>query len=197
MNFLRRLLGLLAIFSTGAFALEPDIAVTVNQAGEAFIVDVAFDLPVPIATTWDVMTDFDHMSSIVNNLTSSRIVKREGQVLTVRQEGVARYGLFSFAFESEREIRLESLKRIKVKQLSGTTKRMESEARLARTETGTHVEYHAEIVPDSALARMFGASVVRHEIAEQFRAMVAEMFKRDKRANPETVPPTARDLPKS
>lgn len=178
MIFLFRLFGLFALCISGALAQEPEIAVTVTQSGGAFVVDAAFDIDVAQRTAWEVLTDFDHMSAILGNLTSSKIVRRDGQTLLVRQEGVARYGILSFSFESEREIRLEPIRRILAKQLSGTTKRMESDARLSRTERGTHVDYHAEIAPDSVLARMFGASFVKHEVTEQFRAMSAEMKRR-------------------
>lgn len=189
MKFLLQMFSLCALLANCAFAQEPEIAVSVGKNGEAFVVDVAIDVPVPLATAWDVMTDFDHMTAFLGNLTSSKVVKRDGQILTVRQEGVAKYGLFSFSFESEREIRLESMKRITVKQLSGTAKRMESDARLTRTELGTHVDYRAEIVPDSVLARMFGASVVRREVADQFRAMAGEMVRRGKNAGGSTPGP--------
>lgn len=174
---------LLALSGAAAFGAEPAIAVVVGQSGEAFVVDATLDTPIPPRTAWEVLTDFDHMAAILGNLTSSKVVRRDGQTLIVRQEGVAKYGLFSFSFESEREIRLEPMLRILVKQLSGTAKRMESEAQLTRTERGTQVRYHAEIVPDSVLARMFGAAFVRHEVGEQFRALLAEMTRREQRAH--------------
>jgi hypothetical protein len=184
---LRRLLratqfSLLALCSTAAFALDPDIAVSVSQIGEAFIVEAKIDVTAPLRTTWDVLTDFDRMSTILSNLTSSRIVRRDGQTLTVRQEGVAKVGPLSFPFESEREIRLEPMRRILARQLSGTGKRMESLSSLTSTERGTHVDYRAEMVPDSVLARMFGAAFVHDEVEGQFRAMATEMAQRQKRA---------------
>ncbi len=178
MKFLARLFALFALLTSGAHALEPEITVTVTRSGEAFVVDAVVDIDVAQRTAWDVLTDFDHMSAILSNLASSKIVRRDGQTLTVRQEGAVKYGLFSFSFESEREVRLEPMKRILVKQLSGTAKRMESESRLMSTELGSHLNYRAEIVPDSVLARMFGAGFVKHEVAEQFRAMAVEMKRR-------------------
>ena len=175
--------------STSAFALDPDIAVSVNLVGEAFIIDAKVDLMVPLRTAWEVLTDFDHMSAILGNLTSSKIIRREGQMLTVRQEGVAKAALFSIPFESEREIRLEPMKRILARQLTGTSKSMTSDARITTTEHGTHVDYRAEIVPDSVLARMFGASYMRSEIEGQFRAMSTEMQRREKRTAPQLAQP--------
>jgi len=182
---------LLALFGGAAFGVEPKVAVTVGQRDEAFIVDATIDVPVPVPTAWEVLTDFDHMASILGNLKSSKIVSREGNTWIVRQNGVARWGLLSFSFESEREIRLEPMKRILAKSLSGTLKRMESEAKIAASDQGVQIRYHAESVPDSALARMFGASFVRHEVEEQFLDMAREMLQRHARTDAAGKPSAA------
>ena len=179
---------LLALFGEAAFGVEPKVAVTVGQKDEAFIVDATIDVAVPLPTAWEVLTDFDHMTSILSNLKSSKIASREGNTLIVRQNGVARWGLLSFSFESEREIRLEPMKRILAKSLSGTLKRMESEAKIAASDQGVQIRYHAESVPDSALARMFGASFVRHEVEEQFLEVAKEMLERHARPVPAGKP---------
>ncbi len=182
---------LLVLFGGAAFGVEPKVAVTVAQKDEAFIVDATIDVAVPLPTAWEVLTDFDHMASILGNLKSSKIVSRDGNTWIVRQNGVARWGLLSFSFESEREIRLEPMKRILAKSLSGTLKRMESEAKIAASDQGVHIRYHAESVPDSVLARMFGASFVRHEVQEQFLEMAREMLERHARTVPVGKPSAA------
>lgn len=183
---------LLALSGNTAFGMEPRVAVAVRQSGEVFIVDATTEVPVPLRTAWQVLTDFDHMTSILGNLTSSKVLRRDGDTWIVRQEGVARYGLFSFSFVSEREMRLEPMKRILAKHLSGTLKRMESEAKIVTLDQGVQIRYHAESVPDSVLARMFGASFARHEVEEQFLAMAREMRRRHASESPAN---SAGDLP--
>lgn len=162
----------------GSLAHADELKVAVAQSGEHFIVDATMDAQVSLETAWKVLTDFDHMTAILSNLTTSKILAKNGNTWLIRQEGVAKYGLLSFAFYSEREIRLEPMQRILAKNLSGTVKRMESEARLSVASQGTHIDYHAEVTPDSILARMFGASFIRHEVEEQFHAMLQEMLQR-------------------
>jgi hypothetical protein len=173
------------IFLSGgvSFAADPHITVSVTEAGEVFIAEAIIDAPVALQTAWEVLTDFDHMTAILGNLTSSKITMRDGNVLTVDQEGVVKYGLFAFAFESKRKIRLEPMTRISVKALSGTLKRMESELELSQPGQGLgiRIKYRAEIVPDSMLARIFGVSFVRHEVKQQFQYMLAEMKRREAR----------------
>ena len=178
------LLCLLALFAEVALAGEPHVAVNVAQSGEAFIVDATIDVPVRLGMAWEVLIDFDHMTSILGNLKSSKVASRDGNTWIVRQEGVARYGLLSFSFVSEREIRLEPMTRILARSLSGPVKRMESEARIIAQDQGVRISYHAESVPDSVLARIFGAPFVRHEVREQFLAMSREMIRRQSGAEP-------------
>ena len=55
----------LALFAAAAFGFDPKVAVTVGQKDEAFIVDATIDVAVPLPTAWEVLTDFDHMTSIL------------------------------------------------------------------------------------------------------------------------------------
>ena len=168
----------LLILSCTAFAADPEVKVAIEKRGDAFIVDTTVDFAVPLRTAWDVLTDFDNMVGILSNLTSSKITGRKGNTLIVEQVGKARYGFFSYSFASEREIRLEPMKRILARQLAGNAKRFASELELSQTGIGTQARYHAEVTPDSGLARTFGGPFIQHEIEEQFTAMAAEMLRR-------------------
>ena len=172
---------LVLLFGGNAFGAEPEVAVAVSEAGEAFVVEAMIRVPVTQRTAWEVLVDFDHMTGILNNLTSSRVARRDGDFLVVRQEGIARFGLFSYPFQVEREVRLEPMKRILTKNLSGSLKRMESEVRLIPASKGQlmQIAYRAEFVFDSVIAGLFGAAFLRHEVEEQFLLLTAEMKRRE------------------
>jgi hypothetical protein len=180
---------LLALGGQTAQGAEPTVTVSVGRSGEAFVVDATMELPVAVGTAWEVMTDFDHMTSYFENLTLSKVSSRAGNTWIVRQEGIARYGLLSFPFESEREMRLEPMQRIFARHLSGTAKRMESETRLAALDHGVRITYHAESVVNSMLGRMFGLNFLRHEVEEQWRLMAREMLRRNGIARSASVSP--------
>lgn len=179
-----RMLGilLLALTLCGANAqgAEPAIAVTVSRSGEVFHVVATIRTTASPAKVWEVMTDFEHMTAILNNLTASTVLKRNGHDLVVRQEGVARYGILSFSFASEREVHLEPSRRIFTRQLSGTAKAMESEVVFAPVADGVAMRYTAEIHDDSIMGNLFGTAFLKHEIEEQFQLMVAEMERQTK-----------------
>ena len=168
----------LLLQGAAAFAADPEFDIAVDKRGVTFVVDASIDFPAPLHTVWEVLTDFDHMTTIMSNLTASRIVSRSANTLRVEQEGVARYGIFSYTFASEREIRLEPMKRIVARQLSGNARSFVSELQLSPAGNGTAARYHAEMVPDSGIARTFGGPFIKHEIEEQFTALAAEMARR-------------------
>jgi ribosome-associated toxin RatA of RatAB toxin-antitoxin module len=172
---------LVCLLAANAFAADQDIVVTVRETGERFLVEATIKAPVSQQTAWDVLVDYDHMTSILSNLSASQVISRKGNHLIIKQEGVVRYGLLSHSFQVEREIRLEPMKRILTKNLSGSLKRMESEVRLKPSNNGPPVviEYRAEFVFDSILAGLFAESFLNHEVEEQFQSMVAEMKRRD------------------
>jgi ribosome-associated toxin RatA of RatAB toxin-antitoxin module len=174
---------LICLSLANASCAEREVAVAVREAGDAFIVQATIRPPVSLRTAWEVLVDFDHMVGIVNNLTASRVVSRNGNVLIVKQEGVARFGIFSYPFTAEREIRMEPQRRILAKNLSGTLRRMESELRLVPSGAeGIRIEYRAEFAFDSIVAGLFGVSFLNHEVEEQFQSIVAEMKRREAQA---------------
>ena len=152
--------------------------VRVERSGNAFIVDLVMHTPVEPALAWAVLTDFEHMGSIVPNLTSSEVIKRRDGVLTVKQKGVVRYGLFSTAFESTREISLLPQREIRAHGVGGNVQRMESLMQLEAEGAGTRLKYHAEVQPGFWFPPVIGPALVRRDTAEQFSALLREMIRR-------------------
>lgn len=172
------LVGTLSV--AAALADEAKVVVASAHQGEAFTVDITIEVPVSVATAWDVLTDFDHMADFLSNLRSSKVSRRDANTWLVAQTGVVRWGLLSFSFDSERELRLEPMRRIVARSLSGSLRRMESESSISPNDHGVRIRYHAELWPDSFLARLFGAPFIRHEVGEQFQAMEREMLRRQR-----------------
>jgi carbon monoxide dehydrogenase subunit G len=167
-----------AVLAQSDDPLVDESSIQVRRQGEVWIVEARFTAPVPPALAWAVLTDFDNMARIVSNLNSSRVVSRQGNVLQVEQKGRARFGLFSVAFESLREITLTPRRRIQARGLSGSAKQFESDMTLAVEGEGTVFTYRVDMVPDFWLPSLLGPSLLRHEMAEQFSALVAEMQRR-------------------
>lgn len=153
--------------------------ITVSRVDQGFAVDMDAFFPVRPAVAWAVLTDYEHMSTFVPNLTSSTVAGRGEGPFNVVQKGVARFGPFSFAFESVREIRLTPPTEIRSHGIGGNLERVESATRLQAEGSGTRLHYHADVVPGVWFPPLMGPAVVRAQTARQFSAMLAEMRRRD------------------
>ena len=129
---------------TGAMAAPPAWVssddVRVARLSEGFRVEVDMTAPVPLATAWQVLIDFNVMPRFIPNVEASRIAETSGKKLRVEQSGVARFGPFSQRFQSMREITLDPQREIIARQISGSARRMESVMRLIPGETATRLE---------------------------------------------------------
>jgi carbon monoxide dehydrogenase subunit G len=159
-------------------AAVADTDVHVARANGSFTVDMAVHVPVDAARVWAVLTDFEHMADFVPNLTSSQVTERSDTLVKVTQKGVAKYGFFSTQFESVREIHLAPPHEIRAHGVGGNIQRMESRMQLEPEGSGTRLTYHAEVLPGFWFPPVIGPSLVQHETAEQFSAMVREMQRR-------------------
>jgi len=173
----------IAAFATLAAPAAAETPVThvdidLRQSGRTFVVDATFSAPVPPSVAWDVLTDFEHMDAFVPNLAESRIVARDGNLLTILQYGIARFGPLAMRFESERQVTLAPFATIRSTQLRGTMDKLDSTTTFAAEGTGTRLTYHVEAIPGALFPDVVARRFLRHEIAEQFAAIVREMVRR-------------------
>jgi ribosome-associated toxin RatA of RatAB toxin-antitoxin module len=174
-----------------AGAADPPVThvdIDLRQSGRTFVVDATFSAPVPPSVAWDVLTDFEHMDAFVPNLAESRIVARDGNGLTIVQYGVARFGPFAMRFESERRVTLAPFTTIRSTQLRGTMDKLDSTTTFASEGTGTRLTYHVEAIPGALFPDVVARHFLRHEIAEQFDAIVREMVRRHAASAPPSRP---------
>jgi carbon monoxide dehydrogenase subunit G len=155
----------------------PEEDVQVQRNGQSFTIDLSFYAPVPPARAWTVLTDFEHMAEFLPNLTSSRVSKLSDTELKVSQTGVAKYGVFSTNFESVREITLVPETEIHAHGVGGNLQHLESVMHLHPEGSGTRMVYHAEALAGFWFPPLVGPSLVRHDTAAQFTAMVQHMLK--------------------
>lgn len=161
---------------------EPEVTVTVIHEGDAYTVDALMHVPITPQEAWAVLADFNHFADFVPNTQFSHIVSKPGEPLRIEQKGQARYGPLSYSFESLREVELRPYETLKSRLIKGSMKKMETLTRLSAETGGTSISYHNETVPDSWLPPLIGTEFIRHEVAEQFRALIQEMLRRKGKA---------------
>ena len=172
---------LMLVFAASHVAADSPVRnVNVVYDGEAYVLDAVMFAPVPQAAAWDVLTDFDRMADWVPNTRESRVLKREGNSATIEQRGVAKYGVASFPYTTERRMDMNKPVSIRATQVKGSLRRVESLMTLDPEGDGTRLTYHLEIVPSLLAATVISKTFLEHEIPEQFGAIIGEMVRRAK-----------------
>jgi hypothetical protein len=151
--------------------------IAVSRRGDLMLVDAVLIAPVSQREAWGVLTDFDAMSRFVPNLDESRIAARSGERLRVEQRGVARWGLLTHAFTMVREIELQPIEQVRSHTVGGSMD-VTSLTRFAAVAGGTEIRHHLEIGIDTWMPNFLIEPFLRHEVQEQFEAVVAEMLRR-------------------
>ena len=173
------LAALVLAFPCHAAGDSPIKSITVKYEGGTYITDMVMSAAVPVPLAWEVLTDFDQMAKFVPNVAESKILKKEGDSVTVEQKGQAKFGAASFPYVTERLLVLNK-PTIKSTQTKGSMKRVESLMKVDVDGEGTKLTYHSEIVPSFLASTVMSEAFLTHEFTEQFTAIISEMTKRKK-----------------
>jgi len=186
--FLRGWIALAAFaFAAGAWAQSPAPAaaspvrsIDVVQDGETYVVTAHMFAPVNQAIVWDVLTDFPNMAKWVPNVLESRVLTPGDMKFTIEQKGNAKFGALSFGYTSQREIVLTPQTSILSTQVKGSMKKQQSLMKISPAANGTELEYRLELIPSFIASKVVSPDFLKHEINEQFTAIIGEMVKRKK-----------------
>ena len=161
---------------------DADIGVRIQRDGERIIVDVNFPVAAAALDTWNVMTDYDHMSSFVSNLQSSRVISRDGNTLVIEQKGKAARGPFTFAFENVREIVLTPIREVRSRMITGNLEMSEFRTEVIDHGDSSEIVNHGEFIPKVWVPPIIGPAVIEAETRKQFQEFRAEILRRKAQA---------------
>ena len=161
-----------------ALAQSPVRGMEVTHDGDTYVVKAQMFAPVTQAIAWDVLTDFPNMAKWVPNVRESTIVKPGDKQFTIEQRGTAKFAGPRFSYTSLREIVVNPQTTIESTQIKGSMKVQHSLMRVSPEGDGTRMQYQLEIVPGLLASAVMSEDVLKHEIEEQFTAIVGEMMKR-------------------
>jgi len=169
-----------AAIASGASAQSPVRSIDVNYDGETYVVKAVMFAPVVQAIAWDVLTDFAHMAGWVPNVRESSVLKQEGSQMMIEQRGTAKFGVLSIPYTTVREIVMNPQTTIRSTQVKGSMRKLQSLMTLSADGDGTHMLYQLELVPSVFASGALSKDFLKHEVEEQFTAIVGEMMKRKK-----------------
>jgi hypothetical protein len=156
----------LALVATSAWAAaaDQDIVVHVKKDGAEITVDVDCPVIAPVPAVWDVLTDYDNMTSFISNLEYSNVQARVDNVLRVHQRGKATRGPLSFTFDNVREVELRPFIEVRSRLNSG------------------------RYTPKLWVPPIIGPAMIEAETRKQFAEIRAEILRRSERRAAELGP---------
>jgi carbon monoxide dehydrogenase subunit G len=159
-----------------------DLSVDVNRNGRSFAVRAEATVAAPVATVWEVLTDYDNLARFIPGLSRSAVQLRAANRVRVEQKGEARFLVFSYPIEVVLEVEESPSDSISSRGVGGNLRRMSGRYDLKRAGAGVLLRYAGELEPDFELPPVIGTLAVRTMVEEQFAAMVAEIERRAARA---------------
>jgi len=169
---------LLCFWAAAAFAAD---GVTVETVRRGAAVEVrAYALVQAMHdTVWNTVTDYDHLSTFVPGMRSSRVVERRNGDLVVEQRGETRFLVFVYPINVTLQATARPPDAIDVHLLSGTLKRLDGTYRLEPAGPGRiGLRWTGMVEPDE-LPPLLGELVMRETIRDQFAGMVREIERRE------------------
>ena len=180
-------LAALAVSGWAATADE-DIVVHAKKDGAEVVVEVDCPVRAPVLTVWDVLTDYDNMSTFISNLQYSSIQGRVDNVLKVRQSGKATRGPLSITFDNVREVELRPFTEVRSRLISGDLKASAFTTRLVDVDGLVHIINSGRYTPKLWVPPLIGPALIEAETRKQFGEIRTEILRRSERRAAELAP---------
>lgn len=152
--------------------------VAAMRRGNVFGVDGVVVAPVTPGEAWDVLTDFDSMSSFVPNLEASHVTARDGGTLRVEQRRVVRWGPVQKTFRTVRDVTLVPKETVTSVPVEGSATRMRSVTQFKAVPGGTEIWHRAELEFETWMPDFLAERFLQDDMNDQLEAVVAEMLRR-------------------
>jgi hypothetical protein len=188
----------LALSAPAGSAAPQDVAVRVSKDGMTFTVEADFSVAATQEETWEVLTDFDHMTQILSNVDASKITSRDGNRIEVTQKSHAQSGPIRISLDSVREVDLTPKTEIKSRMVkSNDLKSSDFTTRIAPGEGGlTKVTVRGTFLPAGLAVVAANPEAVEANTRRQYSELRDEILRRK---NHEPTPPCilAKNCPQS
>lgn len=166
----------------GAPRFELDVARVDGTAGDkVYRIASSGTVTATPAVVWRILTDYQHLADYLPNLTSTRVVSRDGDTVIVEQLGTARFLFFSQPIRLVVQVHERVPDRIDIGLVDGDMKvyRATWELSPLAGATGTRVVYNATIVPKFDVPGIIGTSVVRKDVARMMAAVLLRLDRQE------------------
>lgn len=176
-----KLLGLgAAMMLLGAPSLAQRVDIETHRQDETITVEVATEMPVDPRTVWSVITDYDRLAHFIPYMSTSRVLQRDADRVTVEQTGELVFLFFRQSVEVKLAVLEAPPTRVTARAIGGNLKVLEGRYTIESLPSGyTRLSYSGRLVPDFNVPPVIGRIALQTVMARQFDAMVREIVRRD------------------
>ena len=164
---------------------HPKLEVSVNRveqdAMHMFEVDASGIVQAPPDKVWRILTNYEHMNEFVPDLSSCRILSRNGNEVIIEQFGTAHFLFMSKSIHLIVRATEQPMSSIDIALVSGDMKHYEShwELFLVPETGGTRVVYTGRLVPDFYVPGFLGVKLVRDDIEHMMSSVLTRLDQRE------------------
>lgn len=170
-------------------AEAPDVSIRTARDGEFITVAASAVMKVDQRVAWAVLSDYDHLARFIPDMKSSRVVSRDGNRIRVQQQGDVGFFFYREPVNMLLEVHEEPPSVITARGIEGNIRGLETRYELRSSEAGIKLDYAGRFAPDFSIPPLIGMPIMNRLIERRFRAMVAEIQRRDALARGAAIQP--------
>ena len=178
---IRLLLVLIAVLAgarAGPAVAAAAVDVSIRRDGDAVLIEASATLRADTATAWHVLTDYDRYADFIPGLRESRVIAREGAVVTVEQSGDAPVWLLRMPLDVTYEIAEYPPYRLRSRATASSLRALDSSYVLTPIAGGVRLAYAGRLAPRRAVLGRIEQYAARQSIVRDFQALADEIERR-------------------
>ena len=150
-----------------------------RKHGDRIWVHAQSDVDADRSTIWSTLSDYDHLAQFIPNMSSSRMISRNGADVVVEQRGTAGFGPIRQKFTVLLTVREELNESITVAGVGGDFRYFDARYDIVPlTPHRSRIVYEATMAPSTPMPSIVSLPVMRSLISSQFGALVQEVSRR-------------------
>ncbi|MCL6483647.1 MULTISPECIES: SRPBCC family protein [Janthinobacterium] len=140
-------------------------------------VDASGSVQAPPASVWKTLTTYERMHEFVPDLSSCRVLSRNGNEVIIEQQGMARFLFMNYAIHLVVRATETPSTSIDIALISGDMRHYEARWNVYPvTETGgTRIVFSSRLMPGFYVPDMLGTSMIRGDIERMMAAVLARI----------------------
>jgi len=144
----------------------------VVDGNEVFNVQSSMIVAATAETSWQVMTDYDHLATFVPGFTSSHLVSRNGNEAVLAQEGYVQFFFIKQALNLLLSVHEQAYVSVDLNLITGNMRQYEAHWQLIPADqTHTKILYNATLAPTFFVPPLIGVSLMKGDLRKMLSAV--------------------------